>query len=106
MEEVEYAVLEDNGKVSVLKKEEYQGVTKKDLKLASNQQSFPVELVMDGIVMGKNLENNGLTLQWLENEVKRKGKQISDVFYAVRGTQQQLFFDFYEDGIRKPIDKE
>lgn len=106
IEEVEYAVLEDNGTVSVLKKEEYRNVTKKDMKLPSPTQNFPVELVMDGTIIEKNLENNGLTKEWLENELKRRGKRIADVFYAVRGTQQKLFFDFYEDGIGKPLDKE
>lgn len=106
MEEVEYAVLEDNGKVSVLRKDEYQFITKRDMKLRPNDQAFPVELIMDGTLMEKDMENNGMTKEWLETELRRKGKRISDVFYAVRGTQQQLVFDFYEDDIHKPIDKE
>ncbi|AIQ40142.1 DUF421 domain-containing protein [Paenibacillus sp. FSL R7-0297] len=106
IEEVDYAILEDNGRLSVLKKEAYQGVQKKDMKLPSHPQAFPVELIMDGIVMEDNLKNYGLTTQWLENELRRKGKCISDVFYAVRGTQQQLIFDFYKDDIRHPLDKE
>lgn len=106
IEEVEYAILEDNGRLSVMKKEAFQGVQKKDMKLPSHPQAFPVELIMDGIVMEDNLKNYGLTVQWLENELRRKGKHISDVFYAVRGTQQQLIFDFYKDDIRHPLDKE
>lgn len=106
IEVVDYAVLEDNGMLSVLKKEEYQYVTKKDMKLRSHPQSFPVELIMDGKVMEQELEANGLTKEWLETELRRKGKKSSDVFYAVRGTGKQLVFDFYEDDIQKPIDKE
>lgn len=106
LEVVEYAVLEDNGILSILKKQEYQYVTRKDLKLLSAPQSFPVELIMDGKLIEENLKENGLTKEWLENELRRKGKEISDVFYGVRGTQQQLVFDYYEDGIKKPIDKE
>lgn len=106
IEVVEYAVLEDNGMLSVLKKEEYQFITKKDMKLPRHTQAFPVELIMDGKLMEQELESNGLTKEWLETELRRKGKKISDVFYAVRGTQQQLVFDFYEDKIHKPIDKE
>ena len=106
MEEAEYAVLEDNGTVSVLRRDEYKHVTKKDMKLSSAAQAFPVELIMDGTIQEKNLENNGLTKEWLETELKRKGKRISEVFYAVRGTQQQLIFDLYEDNIHKPVDKE
>lgn len=106
LEVVEYAVLEDNGILSILKKQEYQYVTRKDLKLLSAPQSFPVELIMDGKLIEDNLKENGLTKEWLENELRRMGKEISDVFYGVRGTQQQLVFDYYEDGIKKSIDKE
>lgn len=106
IEEVEYAILEDNGMISILKKEEYRYVTKKDMKLPINTQKFPVELIMDGTIMEKNLKDHGLTEEWLENELRRRGKRIVDVFYAVRGTQQKLFFDFYEDGIGNPINKE
>jgi uncharacterized membrane protein YcaP (DUF421 family) len=76
------------------------------MKLPSHPQAFPVELIMDGIVMEDNLKNYGLTTAWLENELRRKGKCIADVFYAVKGTQQQLIFDFYKDDIRHPLDKE
>lgn len=108
IEEVEYAVLEDNGQVSVLKKEAYQFVTKQDLGLPVKTQAFPVELIMDGVLVEDNLKPHGLTREWLEHELrkKHKGKILSDVFYAVRGTQQQMVFDFYEDGVQQPIDQE
>lgn len=106
IEEVEYAVLEDHGKLSVLKKDEYRNVTKKYLNIISNKAFFPVELIMDGEIIEENLEQNGLEKEWLVKELKNRGKKISDVFYAVRGTRQQIVFDFYEDNINKPIDKE
>jgi uncharacterized membrane protein YcaP (DUF421 family) len=106
IEEVEYALLEDNGKLSVLKKDEYRNVTKKDLKIISNTAFFPVELIMDGEIIKENLERNGLEKEWLVKELKSRGKKISDVFYAVRGTRQQIVFDYYVDNINKPIDKE
>lgn len=106
IEHVEYATLEDNGKLSVLRKEVYQFVTKKDLHVQPGTVSYPVELIMDGQVISDNLTKNNLTLDWLECEVKDKGKTIADVFYAVRGTKQQLVFNFYDDNVRKPVDKE
>jgi len=105
MEEVEYACLEDHGKLSVKKKSEYEWVTRKDLKLHPQAvQSFPVELIIDGKIIEDNLANNGLTLKWLEQELKNRNKSVSDVFYAVRGTQNHLYFDYYRDHIKKPID--
>ncbi|WP_235948132.1 DUF421 domain-containing protein [Paenibacillus glycinis] len=106
IDEAEYVVFEDNGMLSVLKKDDYQVATKKDLKLQVKELSFPVELVMDGLLLERNLAMNGLTKEWLERELARRGKRLSDVFYAVRGTHRQLFFDYYEDRIQQPIDKE
>ncbi|OXM16982.1 hypothetical protein CGZ75_10215 [Paenibacillus herberti] len=106
LEEVEYAVLENNGKVSILKKEGYQLATKQDIGLVGRAQSFPIELIMDGEIVDDNLERHGLTRNWLEHELSQRGKTLSDVFYAVRGTQQQLVFDYYKDDIYNPMDKE
>ncbi|GGG72607.1 YetF domain-containing protein [Paenibacillus radicis (ex Gao et al. 2016)] len=105
MEEVEYAVMEDHGKLSVKKKSEYELVTRKDLQLhVASLKSFPVELIIDGKVLEENLAQNNLTREWLESEVRKHDKAISDVFYAVKGTQNNLFFDYYHDGIHNPID--
>lgn len=108
IEEVDYAVLEDNGKVSILKKEAYQFITKKDIGIPQREQVFPVELIMDGVLVEDNLKLHGLTREWLERELGKKqpGKTLADVFYAVKGTHQQLVFDFYEDDIRQPLDQE
>ncbi|MFC5528824.1 DUF421 domain-containing protein [Cohnella yongneupensis] len=105
LEEVEYAVLEDHGKLSVKKKSEYEFVTRKDLKLHEEAvKSFPVELIMDGKIIEDNLARNGLTKEWLERELGKRNKTLPDVFYAVRGTQNKLFFDYYQDDIKRPID--
>jgi len=106
LEEVDYAVLEDNGMLSVLRRDEYRPITKKDMQIPTSAQSFPIELIMDGTVIHKNLKNNGLTHEWIEAELRRRGKRLSDVFYGVKGTQDQLIFDYYKDDIPQPIDAE
>lgn len=107
IDEVEYAILEDNGRLSVLRKDEYRYVTKKDLRLMSEKSTtFPIELIMDGRIMESNLYRNGLSKEWLEQELQNRGKKLSDVFYAVRGTHQKVMFDFYEDHLQHPIDTE
>lgn len=107
MEEVEYAVLENNGKLSVLKKPPYRNVTQKDLHIkGQGAVDFPVELIMDGQLIENNLSNNGVSRRWLEAELERREKSIADVFYAVKSTNGKLMLDFYEDGLRQPIDKE
>jgi uncharacterized membrane protein YcaP (DUF421 family) len=106
VEEVDYAVLEDNGKVSVKKKDECEYVTKKDLKLHMDSTlEFPVELIMDGKIIPDNLAKSGLSLEGLQHELSKRNKAVSDVFYLVKGTKNQLIFDYYQDSIDNPIDK-
>lgn len=104
--EVEYALLEPNGKLSVMRKKEHRGVTTKDLNLLINNQQFPVELIMDGKILNKNLNHVALSTEKLSQDVKKKGKTLDEVFYAVRSTDGQIYYDFYSDNIKKPIDKE
>lgn len=106
IKEVEHAVLEINGSLSVLKKPGFRPVTKGDISLPSERVKFPVELIMDGEIMDQNLTGNQLSYSWLAKELRKRGLQQEDVFYAVRSTDGRLYFDLYEDRIRSPIDKE
>lgn len=106
IEEVEYAVLELNGKVSALLKQEYLPVTRKDLKLQPNvKQSFPLELIMDGEIVEDNLSSIRMKREWLIAEIKRRGLSLQEVNYAVKSSNGQLYFDCYQDGIKRPIDE-
>lgn len=106
IDEVDYAVLELNGKISVLKKPEFLPVTRKDMKMQVGKQQFPVELIMDGKVLDKNLRQNALTEEWLLAELRSQGKQLDQVNYAVRSTSGDVFTDAYKDRIKRPLDKE
>jgi uncharacterized membrane protein YcaP (DUF421 family) len=108
LEEVDYAVLELNGKLSVLKKPEYQQITKKDLldlkSINGKKTQFPIELIIDGKIVTENLKNDGISKEWLSKQLKEKGLTVNEVFYAVKGTNGGLYFDVYKDKINHPID--
>lgn len=107
IDEVEYAIIEDDGQLSVLKKPPYRNVIRKDLGINTPpQSSFPIELIMDGQIIDKNFTENHLTKSWLFTELKQRGLTLTDVSYCVQGTHGQLYFDLYKDGITSPIDKE
>ncbi len=82
--EVDYAILEPNGQLSVLKKMEYENASKKDAGIAvSPRRYLPAELIVDGRVVKKNLLEFDLTEGWLLNELKLKGiSRLEDVLYA------------------------
>ncbi|WP_127532715.1 DUF421 domain-containing protein [Paenibacillus kobensis] len=105
--EVEYAILEINGKLSVMKKEQYRNTTLQDLKLkGSAPPQFPIELIMDGHILYGNLDANQLSHSWLQHELKLRNKRAEDVFYSVRGSNGQLYFDYRDDSIQHPVDVE
>ncbi|WP_040979714.1 YetF domain-containing protein [Oceanobacillus jeddahense] len=81
--EVEFAVLEANGTVSVLKKSDYQTPTRKDLKLSPQDVALPITLINDGEIIKDNMEEKNLPVSWLEESIREQGyKDISEIFYA------------------------
>lgn len=107
IEEVQYAVLELNGEVSVLRKPQFLPVTRGDLKLKMGaRQTFPIELIMDGQIIQSNLRQHSLTIEWLLSQVGKKGLSVAEVNYAVISSNGQIYFDPYDDHISNPIDKE
>lgn len=103
LEEVDFAILEKDGQLSVLKKAEYQPVTPKDMKLPTNDGSgMSIQLIYDGIIIEENLKSIKKDKQWLKNELKKNGvKSPSEVFAVSINTGDQLYIDRYKDN-RKP----
>lgn len=71
IDDVEYAFLEPNGKLSIFK---YNA-----LKIPS---SYPMPLILDGNVQKKALSHINKNLSWLENILKNKNLNFEDVFYC------------------------
>lgn len=105
--QVETAIIETNGGLSVEKKPEYATVTRQDLSISAEQKkNFAVELVMDGELIAKNLKENHVSETWLIEELNKRQLKVSDVVYAVRGSNGRLYIDTYEDHITSPVDQE
>ncbi|WLR51939.1 DUF421 domain-containing protein [Bacillus tianshenii] len=94
--EVDYAVLEVSGKLSVLKKTQFQPLKNKDFNPALDKQiqTFPLELIMDGELLLQNL-NATYSKEWLSQELNLRSRPIKDVHYAVVSTHGSLFLDLY-----------
>jgi uncharacterized membrane protein YcaP (DUF421 family) len=105
--EVEYALLEVSGKLSVLKKTRYQNAIKTDFNpnIPNQEIHLPKELIMDGTVVEKNF-NTQYSSQWLNQELKIRNLQLKDIQYAVISSNGFLFIDCYDDYLQSPVDKE
>lgn len=78
--DVEYAILETNGQLSVLKKENKKNVINEDLQIYRPYEGLPLALILDGIVNDVNLRTVGFNEQWLKTQLKNWGiESIGDV---------------------------
>ena len=93
--DVHYALLETNGQLSVLKKAELQGATKKDVNAnAPVPKYIPTELIAEGKIATRNLIELNLTEEWLYDELKKQGVgKVEHVFFAEVQTDGSLQID-------------
>ncbi|CAH0269164.1 DUF421 domain-containing protein [Peribacillus sp. Bi134] len=96
IEEVECAILETNGSLSVLKKEQYQNAAKQDLPLLPSA-TVPIELVHDGKILYENLSKHPYDYESLMAELKKRNLAVFDISYAVVGTKGNLYIDLIKD---------
>lgn len=82
--EIDYAILEPNGMLSIFKKPEFQSTQKTDLKIYPSVPAFiPLEIITDGKLLPRNLLEVGKSRDWLDNELKKANvKTIQEVLYA------------------------
>ncbi len=96
--EVEFAILEANGKISFLPKGEYKNVNIKDMNLKIEKQGLCANVIIDGNIMNDNLINIGKNEKWLLHELDVKGKNVSDILLATVDINDKLvIFDRRKD---------
>jgi len=96
--EVEFALVESNGQLSVLKKSQHLPATPQDLGKPTGYKGLSTEIIKDGDVLEQNLGQNNLDFKWLYNELaKYNVSRVDDVFYAALNTDGTLYIDLKGD---------
>ena len=103
--EVDYALLEISGELSILKKKSYQPLTQNDLSIRVESSKLPTELILDGQIIYKNLTPR-YNQDWLLSEISKRKMKIEDIYYAVLNSNDFLFIDQYQDNLTTPSDIE
>ncbi|QTM98839.1 DUF421 domain-containing protein [Sediminibacillus dalangtanensis] len=96
LKDVDYAIFETNGKLSVMKKQDKQSVNKSDMMVGSQPTTYPLatEVVSDGKILSQNLSKLNLDNAWLEKQLQQAGvDSVEDVFYAEVQQDGSLFID-------------
>lgn len=73
LDEIDFALMESNGKISFLPKEENKPATKKDNGITTKPQKLCVNLIIDEVILHENLEDLGKDIKWLTQQLKIKG---------------------------------
>jgi uncharacterized membrane protein YcaP (DUF421 family) len=99
--DVQYAIFETDGKLSVMKKEEKQSLTKSDMNISSvNVFPIPTAVIADGKVNSESLSKLNLDKEWLDQQLKQSGVEtISEVFYAEVQKDGSLYVDKRSDTV-------
>ncbi len=69
--DVEYAILETSGQVTVIQKPEKRGTIPEDFNITPEYEGIPYDLVIDGKIMEKNLQAIGKNKEWLRKQVEK-----------------------------------
>ncbi|MDQ0877984.1 uncharacterized membrane protein YcaP (DUF421 family) [Paenibacillus sp. V4I3] len=93
--DVEFAVLEPSGKLSVVEREVKETAEVNDgMKGTIRYEGLPLPLIMDGKVQDENLEKIGKTRFWLKNQLQVKGaRDFKEVFYCSIDHRGRMFLD-------------
>ena len=79
IEEVEYAIVETNGTLSVLLKPNYRPATPKVLGKSEKNNGMPCAVVIDGKIIESSFKDCGITKKEVESKVKKETDDIKSV---------------------------
>ncbi len=90
--DVEFAILENNGELSVFPKAHKRPTTPEDFNMTPQYEGPPLTLIMDGKLFKNNLQEGHKDIHWLKRELKKhKIKDIEDVFLASLDSAGELY---------------
>ncbi|WP_078810550.1 DUF421 domain-containing protein [Selenihalanaerobacter shriftii] len=103
VDQVQYAILETDGSVSVMPKPEYKSVTVQDMGISFSPEAIPTSVIIEGKLILPNLKQHGLSRAWLKEQIQTHGvNDLQEVFTAAYDPiKQKLYIDLYEDDLGK-----
>lgn len=97
--DVEFAIMEPSGELSVIPKSQKRPITPEDMGLSTQYEGLPIPLILDGKIKYESLQEFDLDKSWLMNEMHKQGiVDVKDVMFASINTKGDLFFAKKEEG--------
>lgn len=89
--DVEYAILETSGQVTIIQKPEKRNTTPEDFNITPDYEGIPYDLVIDGKVMEKNLKVIGKNYNWLKKQVEKFNIKPEEALIVTYDGKGQIF---------------
>ena len=89
--DVEYAILETSGQVTVIQKPEKRNTIPEDFNIVPEYEGIPYDLVVDGKVMNKNLKAIGKNYNWLKKQVEKFNIKPEEALVVTIDGKGQIF---------------
>lgn len=96
--DVEFAMFEPGGKISVQKKSQKQSLTPTDLNIQPKYDGLPTNLILDGVLLQDALGSLNLTKAWLQHQLSKQNiEDFTEISLAQLDTKGNLYVDLKGD---------
>lgn len=89
--DVEFAILETSGQISVVQKPEKRALKPEDFNINAKYEGIAYDLVIDGKIMEENLKKLGKNRKWLETEVGKFNMKPEEALVVVLNGDNTMF---------------
>lgn len=90
--DIEYAILETSGQISIIPKTEKNNVTIGDMNIIQNKVGYPRVIVREGNIYENNMKDLGLDKKWLDKNLKDRKVNLEDVFVLIVDESKKIYF--------------
>ncbi len=91
LNEIETAVFEYNGKITILPKSQKRPLTPEDMNMSPKKAAICIEIIMDGRILHENIKRLGLDLIWLDKELKKqKYHSAKEIYLGICDDKHEL----------------
>lgn len=87
LSQIEYGILETNGKLNVILFPAERPATAAQLKLDAGEGGYPSIVISDGRVLEANLKHLGFDLSWLQEQLEARGAESPEQVFLMTATQ-------------------
>ncbi|WP_097026550.1 YetF domain-containing protein [Clostridium peptidivorans] len=93
IEDIQYAILETSGQLSIIPKTDSTPATKKDMNIKAKQDSLPITLILDGKINYENLRLIKMNENKLLSKLKSSGvSSVDEVFIALINSKGEFYY--------------